>query len=50
LVVELLIERSGYRLAIPDDARVDDLVVDVASDRLSFNEIVEWFDLRLARA
>jgi death-on-curing protein len=50
LVVELLIERSGYRLAIPDDARVDDLVGDVASDRLSFNEIVEWFDLRLARA
>jgi hypothetical protein len=49
LVVELLIERSGYRLAIPDDARVDDLVVDVASDSLSFDEIVEWFARHLAR-
>jgi death-on-curing protein len=43
LLVELLIERSGYRLDIPDDARVDDLVVDVASGKLTFNEIAEWF-------
>ncbi len=49
LVIELLIERSGYRLAIPDDARVDDLVVDVASDSLPFDEIVEWFARHLAR-
>jgi death-on-curing protein len=49
LLVELLIERSGYRLDIPDDARVDDLVVDVASGKLTFNEIAEWFARHLAR-
>jgi death-on-curing protein len=49
LLVELLIERSGYRLDIPDDARVDDLVVDVASGKLTFNEIAEWFARYLVR-
>ena len=49
LLVELLIERSGYRLDIPDDARVDDLVVDVASGKLTFKEIAEWFARYLVR-
>ena len=49
LLVELLIGRSGYWLDIPDDARVDDFVVAVASGSLSFDEIADWFDRRLVR-
>lgn len=49
LLVELLIGRSGYWLDIPDDARVDDFVVAVASGSLSFDEITDWFDRRLVR-
>ena len=43
LLAELLIERSGYRLAIPDDERIDDLVVAVASGQMTFAELVAWF-------
>lgn len=43
LLTELLIERSGYRLAIPDDERIDDLVVAVASGQMTFAELVAWF-------
>lgn len=50
LLVEILIERSGFVLAIPDDAPVDDLVVDVASGAIGFDELVQWFRERLERA
>ncbi|MFV1441233.1 MULTISPECIES: type II toxin-antitoxin system death-on-curing family toxin [unclassified Phaeobacter] len=43
LVTEILIERSGYFLAIPDDARVDDLVVGIADGSLSFGDLCKWF-------
>ena len=49
LLVELLIDRSGYTLAIPDDERIDDLVVAIASRQMSFDQIVVWFASRLAR-
>lgn len=49
LLTELLIERSGYSLAIPDDARIDDLVVATASDEISFDDLVLWFQVRLKR-
>jgi len=49
LLVELLIERSGYFLNIHDDTPVDDLVVDVASNEIDFEELVNWFKIRLAR-
>ena len=41
LLVELLIDRSGWRLAIPDDEPVDDLVVAVAAGEIGFPELVE---------
>lgn len=49
LLAELLIERSGYRLAIPDDERIDDLVVAVASGQMPFAELVAWFAPRLVK-
>lgn len=48
-LVEILIERSGYMLNIDDDEPVDDLVVDVASGQIGFDELVEWFKLRVIR-
>lgn len=50
LLVELLIDRSGYRLDIPDDEPVDDLVVAVASGQIGFEDLVAWFRPRLVRA
>jgi len=47
LLVELLIDRSGYRLTIPDDEPIDDLVVSVVSKEISFSELVLWFEARL---
>ena len=49
LLTELLIERSGYVLNIPDYAPVDDLVVAVANGELGFDELVTWFQIRLIR-
>ena len=34
LLVEILIDRSGYVLTVPDDAPIDDLVVAVADGSL----------------
>lgn len=49
LLVEILIERSGYRLTIPDDERIDDLVVDVAAGQMEFGQLIAWFKGRLER-
>jgi len=49
LLVEILIERSGYLLNIRDDEPVDDLVVAVASNNISFDELVVWFKKRLVK-
>lgn len=43
LIVEILLARSGYRLAIPDDYPVDNLVVAVAAGQLDFDAIELWF-------
>ncbi|WP_164860726.1 type II toxin-antitoxin system death-on-curing family toxin [Parasedimentitalea marina] len=50
LVVELLIERSGYYLNIPDDDPIDDIVVGVAESSVSFDDLTVWFKERLKRA
>ena len=50
LRVEVLIDRSGYRLDVPDDAPVDDLVVSVAAGETGLDELVLWFKERLVRA
>lgn len=39
LLVEILIDRSGHVLNIPDDARIDDFVVVVADGKLAFENI-----------
>ncbi len=49
LLVEILIGRSGYRLDIPDDEPIDDLVVAVAAGETGFDELVAWFQTRLVR-
>ena len=49
LVTLLLIERSGYRLRLQPDERIDDIVVDVAEDRIGFDALAEWIRARLAR-
>lgn len=50
LLVEILIARSGYRLDIPDDEPIDDVVVAVADGRLDFNALASWFRDRLVRS
>ena len=49
ILVELLLDRSGYQLDIPEDEPVDDLVVAVAERKLTYDEICEWFRQRLVR-
>lgn len=49
LVTELLVERSGYTLAFPDDYPVDDIVVAVASGQMDFDELSEWFKINIER-
>ncbi len=49
ILVELLIERSGYRLNIADYERIDDLVVEVANGAIGFQELYDWFKARVVR-
>ncbi|SMP18816.1 type II toxin-antitoxin system death-on-curing family toxin [Shimia sagamensis] len=49
-LVEILIARSGFELAIADDEPIDDLVVAVAEGALKFDDLREWFDERIIRA
>ena len=50
LLVVLLIDRSGYRLRIAAEERVDDLVVAVASGQCALDKLQTWFAQRLIRA
>ncbi|MEO1776405.1 MAG: type II toxin-antitoxin system death-on-curing family toxin [Pseudomonadota bacterium] len=49
LLVELLIERSGYYLDVPDDEPIDDLVVAVAEGSTAFEALQAWFAARFKR-
>lgn len=49
LLVEILVQRSRYRLDIGEDDRIDDLVLAVADNRTTIDEIATWFAQRLAR-
>jgi death-on-curing protein len=49
LLVELLISRSGYELAISDAEPIDDLVVSVADRSLDFEGLRTWFAQRLRK-
>jgi len=48
-VVEVLIERSGYVWDMPDDEPIDDIVVGVAEGAISFDDLSNWFKVRLIR-
>lgn len=47
LLTLILIVRSGYRLKLDPEERIDDMVVAVASSEMSFEELVDWFKLRI---
>lgn len=49
LLVEILVDRSGYVLDIPDDERIDDFVVAVADGQYDFQQISDWFVARIRR-
>ena len=49
ILVEILIERSGYTLAVGEDEPVDDLVVAVASGELRFEALLVWFNGNIVR-
>ena len=49
ILVEILIQRSKYRLLIDDDEPIDDLVVSVAKSDLNFDQLLDWFEMRLVR-
>lgn len=49
LLVELLIDRSGYCLTILHDAPIDDLVVSVVAKEIDFEALADWFEANLAR-
>jgi len=43
-----MIERSGYRLTLTGDERIDDVVVSVADGSMNFAALADWFRSRLA--
>ena len=49
LLVEILLERSGFDLDISDDEPIDDLVVGIANGEMRFDDLVVWFGERLVR-
>ena len=55
ILVNLLLERSGYRLTPSDrdksiQKEVEDMILDVAKGRRSFDDLVEWFRKRTRHA
>lgn len=49
LLVTLLVDRGSHALAIPDDERIDDLVVSVAAGETEFVRLERWFAERIVR-
>jgi death-on-curing protein len=47
MLVEMMLDRSGFRLDVPDDEPIDDLVVAVAAGEMEFDALVEWFRARI---
>lgn len=47
LATLLLIERSGYHLALGADERIDDIVVAVAEGEMQFDDVSLWFATRI---
>lgn len=49
LLAEILVDRSGYRLNVPVDDPIDDLVVAVATGEMDFDQLIGWFKERVER-
>lgn len=55
ILLNLLLERSGYRLKSPEDPtksiqqEVEEMILAIARGQLSFDELVGWFGRRLER-
>jgi death-on-curing protein len=49
LLTIILIRRSGYDLINNEQENIDDLVVAVADNQLSFEELSNWFEERLKK-
>lgn len=49
LLTELLVERSGYMLALRKDDAIDDLVVNLVTGVMCEAEARQWFKDRLAK-
>jgi len=47
MLVEMMLDQSDFRLDIPDDDPIDDLVVAVAAGEMGFDALVEWFQARI---
>jgi death-on-curing protein len=50
IVTLLMIERSGYRLALDEGERIDDIIVSVADGKMDFADLSDWFRRRLSFA
>lgn len=56
ILLNLLLERSSYRLKSPEDPtksiqqEVEEMILAIARGQLSFDELVRWFGRRLVRA
>jgi len=49
IVTELLIRRSGYRIVLQPEEKIDDLIVDLARGDIAFDDVAYWFKGRLKR-
>lgn len=43
ILVNILVERSGYFLYLSSDEQLDDVIVDVAKGDLGYDALVDWF-------
>jgi len=49
LLAEILMDRSGYKFEAAEGEAIDDVVVDVATGDMSFDELTHWFEIHLSR-
>jgi death-on-curing protein len=50
LAMTLFLDRSGYRFQVGTvDVDIENMVLDVVENRLSFTELVDWFRERLTK-
>ncbi len=50
LVLMLLLDLSGYRFVDTEETEIEQMILDVVDNKVSFAELVEWFKARLDKA